>query len=153
MFKNINKTYELLVKFCGCVQSDHLHFLDMLSRAKIDFKLVSKYQPAGDQKNAIDELTRLLQDRQSKAVLKGVTGSGKTYTMASVIQNLGRPALVLTHNKTLAAQLFREFKDYFPQRHRAPESFRGCNPCHFVRIEYATNYDKSHRVLFYRPRQ
>ncbi len=80
-----------------------------------DFQLHSEFAPAGDQPAAIDALVRRLRDGQSEQVLMGVTGSGKTYTMANVIQNLQRPALVISHNKTLAAQLYSEFKEFFPQ--------------------------------------
>jgi len=79
------------------------------------FKLTTKWPPAGDQPGAIEALTGLLKDPSGKAVLMGVTGSGKTMTMANVIQNLGRPTIVLTHNKILAAQLYRELKDFFPE--------------------------------------
>ena len=78
------------------------------------FKLQAPFSPAGDQPTAIAELTETLRDTEGKAVLIGVTGSGKTMTMASVVQNLNRPTIVLTHNKTLAAQLYREFRDFFP---------------------------------------
>lgn len=79
-----------------------------------NFKLKSKYQPAGDQPEAIEKLTAGLKKGAKSQVLLGVTGSGKTYTMAHVIANYGRPTLVISHNKTLAAQLYREFKEYFP---------------------------------------
>ena len=81
----------------------------------MDFKLVSDYQPEGDQKTAIAALVRGSLEGEKHQVLLGVTGSGKTYTMAKVIDALNRPALVLAHNKTLAAQLFHEFKSFFPQ--------------------------------------
>jgi excinuclease ABC subunit B len=81
----------------------------------MDFKLASPYQPAGDQAKAIDLLARGLYDGEKHQVLLGVTGSGKTYTMAKVIEQMNRPALVLAHNKTLAAQLYHEFKAFFPQ--------------------------------------
>ncbi len=87
----------------------------------MDFKLVSDYKPQGDQGRAIEALTRGLYDREQHQVLLGVTGSGKTYTMAKVIQALNRPALVMAHNKTLAAQLYHEFKNFFP--HNAVEYF------------------------------
>ncbi|HZQ91639.1 MAG TPA: excinuclease ABC subunit UvrB [Terriglobales bacterium] len=80
-----------------------------------DFKLVSDYQPQGDQGTAIESLSRGVFDGEKHQVLLGVTGSGKTYTMAKVIEQVNRPALVLAHNKTLAAQLFHEFKQFFPQ--------------------------------------
>src|ERR671931_2486702 len=80
----------------------------------MDFKLVSDYKPRGDQRTAIEALTRGVFDREAHQVLLGVTGSGKTFTMAKVIEAVGRPALILAHNKTLAAQLFHEFKSFFP---------------------------------------
>jgi excinuclease ABC subunit B len=78
------------------------------------FRLVVNYRPRGDQENAIAELTRGVREGEQHQVLLGVTGSGKTFTMAKVIEAMGRPALVLAHNKTLAAQLYHEFKSYFP---------------------------------------
>jgi excinuclease ABC subunit B len=79
-----------------------------------EFHVVSEYQPAGDQPEAIDALARGLEMGLSEQVLLGVTGSGKTYTMAKVIERLQRPTLVLAHNKILAAQLCSEFKEFFP---------------------------------------
>jgi len=87
----------------------------------MDFRLVSDYTPKGDQGNAIQSLTRGIFDREQHQVLLGVTGSGKTYTMAKVIEQVNRPALVMAHNKTLAAQLYHEFKSFFP--HNAVEYF------------------------------
>jgi excinuclease ABC subunit B len=81
----------------------------------MDFRLFSDYKPAGDQANAIETLTRGVFDREQHQVLLGVTGSGKTFTMAKVIEAVNRPTLVLAHNKTLAAQLYHEFKSFFPQ--------------------------------------
>ncbi len=81
----------------------------------MDFKLISDYKPQGDQGQAIAALTRGLRDREQHQVLLGVTGSGKTYTMAKVIEQLNRTSLVMAHNKTLAAQLYHEFKNFFPQ--------------------------------------
>src|SRR5437016_7045981 len=78
------------------------------------FRLGIDYQPHGDQAAAIDSLLRGLRDGDQHQVLLGVTGSGKTFTMAKVIEASGRPALVMAHNKTLAAQLYQEFKSYFP---------------------------------------
>src|SRR5437773_2759540 len=80
----------------------------------MSFRLAVNYTPRGDQAAAIDELLRGLKDGEQHQVLLGVTGSGKTFTMAKVIEKLNRPALVLAHNKTLAAQLYQEFKCYFP---------------------------------------
>ncbi|HEX2612559.1 MAG TPA: excinuclease ABC subunit UvrB, partial [Fibrobacteria bacterium] len=79
------------------------------------FDLVSPYEPAGDQPGAIGRLTGEFQKGSKYQTLLGVTGSGKTFTMANVIRNLDRPALVLSHNKTLAAQLYQEFKAFFPR--------------------------------------
>ncbi|MGB6133311.1 MAG: excinuclease ABC subunit UvrB [Acidobacteriaceae bacterium] len=80
----------------------------------MDFQLVSDYKPRGDQERAIQELTAGIDSGEKHQVLLGVTGSGKTFTMAKMIEQLNRPALVLAHNKTLAAQLFHEFKQFFP---------------------------------------
>lgn len=79
------------------------------------FQLVSKYQPTGDQPEAIKALTAGLKAGLREQVLLGVTGSGKTFTMANLIQNVGKPTLVLAHNKTLAAQLYSEFREFFPK--------------------------------------
>ncbi len=81
----------------------------------MDFKLQSKYKPQGDQGRAIEQLTRGLYEGEKHQVLLGVTGSGKTFTMAKIVEQLNRPALILAHNKTLAAQLYHEFKSFFPQ--------------------------------------
>src|ERR1044072_7686208 len=81
----------------------------------MDFKLVSTYKPQGDQATAIQALTRGIFDREQHQVLLGVTGSGKTFTMAKVIESVNRPTLVLSHNKTLAAQLYQEFRTFFPE--------------------------------------
>src|SRR5271168_2874361 len=81
----------------------------------MNFKLRSNYQPRGDQPAAIDQLTRGLEAGDKNQVLLGVTGSGKTFTMAKVIEAANRPALILAHNKTLAAQLYHEFKHFFPE--------------------------------------
>ena len=79
------------------------------------FKLVSSYKPTGDQPEAIAKLTEGLNKGLKEQVLLGVTGSGKTFTMANIIANVNRPTLVLAHNKTLAAQLCSEFKELFPE--------------------------------------
>ncbi|MDT8308592.1 MAG: excinuclease ABC subunit UvrB [Bacteroidales bacterium] len=81
----------------------------------MDFQLTSAYIPTGDQPDAIKELTDGLFSGERFQTLLGVTGSGKTFTMANVIQNIGKPALILSHNKTLAAQLYGEFKQFFPE--------------------------------------
>ena len=79
-----------------------------------EFKLVSQYQPTGDQPQAIRELVDGVKSGDRSQVLLGVTGSGKTFTIANVIAQTRRPTLVLSHNKTLAAQLYEEFKAFFP---------------------------------------
>src|SRR5271167_892457 len=81
----------------------------------MSFKLVSTYPPLGDQPQAIDKLLKRLRAGEKHSTLLGVTGSGKTFTMANVIAALDRPTLVLSHNKTLAAQLYSEFKQFFPE--------------------------------------
>ena len=83
-------------------------------RVEHDFELVSKYQPAGDQPKAIEKLVEGLEDGLKSQVLLGVTGSGKTFTMANIIAKFNRPTLVIAHNKTLAAQLCNEFREFFP---------------------------------------
>ena len=80
-----------------------------------DFKLVSEYKPTGDQPKAISELVDGLDSGYPKQIMLGVTGSGKTFTMANIIAEANRPALVIAHNKTLAAQLYSEFKEFFPE--------------------------------------
>src|SRR5580704_206201 len=87
----------------------------------MNFKLMSDYEPRGDQPDAIDQLTRGIEAGEKHQVLLGVTGSGKTFTAAKVIERLNRPVLFLAHNKTLAAQLYSEFKGFFP--HNAVEYF------------------------------
>src|SRR5512136_1514431 len=79
------------------------------------FKLVSEFDPKGDQPQAIDALSQGVQEGAPHQVLLGVTGSGKTFTMANVIERVQRPTLVISHNKTLAAQLYGEFKELFPE--------------------------------------
>src|SRR5881296_996139 len=81
----------------------------------MEFKLVSSYEPRGDQATAIEQLGRGLKDGEKHQVLLGVTGSGKTFTMAKLIEQLNRTTIVLAHNKTLAAQLYHEFRGFFPQ--------------------------------------
>src|SRR5688572_26010643 len=80
----------------------------------MDFSLVSAYTPRGDQSTAIEQLTAGIKEGEKHQVLLGVTGSGKTFTMAKIVERLNRPTLVLAHNKTLAAQLFQEFRGFFP---------------------------------------
>ena len=81
----------------------------------MDFKLVSDYKPQGDQPEAINKLVDGIEKGMRAQTLLGVTGSGKTFTMANVIERVNKPTIVLAHNKTLAAQLFSEFKEFFPE--------------------------------------
>lgn len=78
------------------------------------FKLNSNFKPTGDQPQAIEYLTKGIKEGKKFQTLLGVTGSGKTFTMANIIQNVQKPTLVLAHNKTLAGQLYSEFKEFFP---------------------------------------
>ena len=91
------------------------------------FKVVSDYTPSGDQPQAIDTLASGIENGLRDQVLLGVTGSGKTYTMAKVIERVQRPTLVLAHNKTLAAQLCEEFRAFFPEN----------------AVEYFVSYDEA----------
>ena len=79
------------------------------------FKLQSPYTPTGDQPQAIEELVQGFKEGNQAQTLLGVTGSGKTFTMANVIQQLQKPTLIIAHNKTLAGQLYGEFKEFFPE--------------------------------------
>lgn len=95
---------------------DSVQFLDRLYNiAVMDFKITSEYKPTGDQPKAIAQLTEGVNNGEAAQVLLGVTGSGKTFTMANVIKETNRPTLVLCHNKTLAAQLYGELKQFFPE--------------------------------------
>ncbi|MDC0871136.1 DEAD/DEAH box helicase family protein, partial [Flavobacteriaceae bacterium] len=80
----------------------------------MDFKLQSEFKPTGDQPEAIKQLTEGITSNEKFQTLLGVTGSGKTFTVANVVENVNKPTLVLAHNKTLAAQLYSEFKQFFP---------------------------------------
>ena len=79
------------------------------------FEVVSEYQPSGDQPQAIAALAEGIENGLKEQVLLGVTGSGKTFTMANVIQQLNKPTLIISHNKTLAGQLYGEMKEFFPE--------------------------------------
>ena len=79
------------------------------------FKLVSKYEPSGDQPQAIDTLVSGIENGEKNQVLLGATGTGKTFTIANIIERVNKPTLVLAHNKTLAGQLYAEFKELFPE--------------------------------------
>src|SRR5690606_29512076 len=81
----------------------------------MDFRLTSEYVPTGDQPKAIEQLVKGVEEGERHQTLLGVTGSGKTFTMANVVARTNRPTLVLCHNKTLAAQLYGEFKQFFPE--------------------------------------
>ena len=104
-----------------CEAANEFSGLPAGARTLMEFRLVSPYKPQGDQGSAIQAMTRGIADGDKHQVLLGVTGSGKTFSMAKVIENLNRPALILAHNKTLAAQLYHEFKSFFP--HNAVEYF------------------------------
>ena len=88
------------------------------------FKISSQYKPTGDQPRAIKQLSENLSLGMESMTLLGVTGSGKTFTMANVIEQMQRPALILSHNKTLAAQLYGEFKSFFPDKNSRPFKFQ-----------------------------
>lgn len=102
----------------------------------MEFRLHSKFQPTGDQPQAIEKLTQGVLDGVRTQVLLGVTGSGKTFTMANVIKNVGKPTLVIAHNKTLAAQLCNEFREFFPEN----------------RVEYFVSYYDYYQPEAYIPR-
>ncbi len=102
-----------------------------------DFIVSSPYEPSGDQPTAIEQLSRSIQDGNRYQTLLGVTGSGKTYTMAKVIEKTKKPTLIMTHNKTLAAQLYSEFKSFFPNNH----------------VEYFISYYDYYQPEAYIPRQ
>ena len=104
---------------------------------KPDFKVVSPYQPAGDQPQAIEILSKSILDGNRYQTLEGVTGSGKTHTMARVIENVKMPTIIMTHNKTLAAQLYSEFRQFFPNNH----------------VEYFVSYYDYYQPEAYIPRQ
>ncbi|CRH24492.1 UvrABC system protein B UvrB [Chlamydia trachomatis] len=99
------------------------------------FKLVSNFQPTGDQPKAIKALVDGIKNHKDHQVLLGVTGSGKTFTMANVIAQLNRPVLILSHTKTLASQLYTEFKEFFPEN----------------RVEYFVSYFDFYRPEAYLP--
>lgn len=102
-----------------CIISDNFmrrkSVWNRICRNKDRLKLVTKYSPKGDQPMTIDELVANINSGVQDQVLLGVTGSGKTFTMANVIARTNRPALILAHNKTLAAQLYGEFREFFPE--------------------------------------
>ncbi len=102
-----------------------------------DFKLHSKYSPAGDQPEAIKQIVSSIKQKNRYQTLLGVTGSGKTFTMANIISELKKPTLIMTHNKTLAAQLYSEFKGFFPENH----------------VEYFISYYDYYQPEAYIPRQ
>lgn len=91
------------------------------------FQLISKFKPTGDQPEAIEKLVNGIENGLKEQVLLGVTGSGKTFTMANIIARVNRPTLVLAHNKTLAAQLCSEFREFFPNN----------------AVEYFVSYDEA----------
>ena len=85
-----------------------------INNYKLDFKLTADFKPTGDQPQAIESLLNGLENNETHQVLLGVTGSGKTFTMANVINKANKPSLIICHNKTLAAQLYGELKSFFP---------------------------------------
>lgn len=108
----------------------------MNDKEDIKFKLVSKYKPAGDQPKAIEQLVEGLKENKEHQVLLGVTGSGKTFTVANVIERMQRPALIISHNKTLASQLYSELKEFFPNN----------------RVEYFVSYFDYYKPEAYIPK-
>ena len=108
----------------------------MNNNEDIKFKLVSKYKPAGDQPKAIEQLVEGLKENKEHQVLLGVTGSGKTFTVANVIERMQRPALIISHNKTLASQLYSELKEFFPNN----------------RVEYFVSYFDYYKPEAYIPK-
>ena len=106
-------------------------------KKKSNFEVTSPYQPAGDQPKAIEVLTKSILDGNRYQTLEGVTGSGKTHTMARVIENVKMPTIIMTHNKTLAAQLYSEFREFFPNTH----------------VEYFVSYYDYYQPEAYIPRQ
>ena len=103
----------------------------------LPFRVNSPYQPEGDQPKAIKTLSKSIKEGNKYQTLLGVTGSGKTYTMAKIIEETQKPTLIMTHNKTLAAQLYSEFKEFFPQNH----------------VEYFISYYDYYQPEAYIPRQ
>lgn len=108
----------------------------MNDKEDIKFKLVSKYNPAGDQPKAIEQLVEGLKENKEHQVFLGVTGSGKTFTLANVIERMQRPALIISHNKTLASQLYSELKEFFPDN----------------RVEYFVSYFDYYKPEAYIPK-
>ncbi|WP_373069732.1 excinuclease ABC subunit UvrB [Sulfurimonas sp.] len=106
-------------------------------KKQAEFKVVSDYEPAGDQPKAIEVLSKSILDGNRYQTLEGVTGSGKTHTMARVIEKVARPTIIMTHNKTLAAQLYSEFRQFFPNNH----------------VEYFVSYYDYYQPEAYIPRQ
>ena len=112
------------------------------------FQLVSEYAPAGDQPQAIAKLTEGILSGAKAQTLRGVTGSGKTFTIANVIKNINKPTPVISHNKTLAAQLYAGFKSFFPNN--AVEDFASC--FNFYQPEACIPHREVHRKRFRRER-
>ena len=116
--------------FCTCmadkivVYSNHFNYQILRIFGKMNFELHSDYKPTGDQPQAIKELVEGFRQGNQFQTLLGVTGSGKTFTMANVIAALNKPTLIISHNKTLAGQLYSEMKEYFPGN--AVEYFVSC---------------------------
>jgi excinuclease UvrABC helicase subunit UvrB len=104
-----------ITALCICFFTKLCNFTVFNEEYTMDFELTSDYQPTGDQPEAIAQLTEGLNSGLPAQTLLGVTGSGKTFTIANVIKNINKPTLILSHNKTLAAQLYGEFKSFFPK--------------------------------------
>ena len=128
------------------------------------FKIHSKFKPMGDQPKAIDSLTGGIEEGREFQTLLGVTGSGKTYTMANIIERVQKPTIVLAHNKTLAAQLCSEFKEFFPNNiveyfvsyydyyqpeNSCPDAENSC-PTHFQNLTFLLGHECRPQILFVR---
>ena len=104
------------------------------------FKLHSEYKPTGDQPQAINQLVKGIEEGKKFQTLLGVTGSGKTFTMANIIEKTQKPTLVLAHNKTLAGQLYSEFKEFFPENNVEYLSTRSvCTSIRYIYRKRCTN--------------
>ncbi len=113
--KRVAKTMDDMPMMQPLVRPGHANGLTAKApEGRVQFDFVTTYQPSGDQPRAIEDLVRFVEEGRKDSVLLGVTGSGKTFTMANVIARTGRPAIIMAHNKTLAAQLYEEFKAFFP---------------------------------------
>ena len=114
-YKAIILTFSLRMNFLRVADIERIKKVTKERFTMDHFELVSEYKPTGDQPQAIADLVKGFQEGNQFETLLGVTGSGKTFTMANVIQALNKPTLIIAHNKTLAAQLYSEFKEFFPE--------------------------------------